>query len=51
MEEQDLPEGVSGEQIRRLMRTVLEAERDKLHMGNPMGINDELTEAIEDEID
>lgn len=47
----DLPEGVSQDQMQRLMRRVLEAERDKLHMGNPMGINDDIQSIIEDEVD
>lgn len=45
------PNGISSEQMQRLMRRVLEAERDKLHMGNPMGINDDLQSIIEDEVD
>ena len=35
MSGQDLPDGV---------------EKDKLHMGNPMGINDDIESIIEDEI-
>jgi|GEM_PF-1547727 len=46
----NLPDGVSSEQMQRLMRKVLEAERDKLHMGNPLGINDDLQSIIEDEV-
>lgn len=33
-----------------MMRRVLEAEKDKLHMGNPIGINDDIESIIEDEI-
>lgn len=47
----DLPEGVDSEQIQRIMRRVLQAEKDKLHMGNPIGINDELQTIVEDEVD
>lgn len=51
MAESDLPDGVAPEQMQRLMRRVLEAERDKLHMGNPTGINDDIQSIIEDEVD
>ncbi len=50
MSSQDLPEGVDEETIKRMMRRVLEAEKDKLHMGNPIGINDDIESIIEDEI-
>lgn len=50
MSSQDLPEGVDEDTIKRMMRRVLEAEKDKLHMGNPMGINDDIESIIEDEI-
>lgn len=46
----DLPEGVDSEQMQRIVRRVLEAERDKLHMGNPMGINSDIQQIIEDEV-
>lgn len=50
MSSKDLPEGVDEETIKRMMRRVLEAEKDKLHMGNPIGINDDIESIIEDEI-
>lgn len=50
MPEDDLPEGVEGEQVRRMMRRVLEAEKEKLHMKSPMGINDDIEGIIEDEV-
>lgn len=46
----DLPEGVDAEQMQRIVRRVLEAEQDKLHMGNPLGINQDLQQIIEDEV-
>lgn len=51
MADDDLPEGVDSEQMRRMMRRVLEAEKDKLHMRNPMGINDDIQSIIEEEVD
>ncbi|MDB9235215.1 MULTISPECIES: hypothetical protein [Halorubrum] len=50
MSSQDLPDGVDEETVTRMMRRVLEAEKDKLHMGNPIGINDDIESIIEDEI-
>lgn len=51
MADADLPEGVSSEQMQRIMRRVLEAEQEKLHMLNPQYINDDIQEIIEDEVD
>ncbi len=50
MPSQELPEGVDQQTLKRLMKRVLEAEKDKLHMGNPIGINDDIQSIIEDEI-
>lgn len=50
MSNPDLPEDVDQETIKRMMQRVLEAEKDKLHMGNPIGINDQVQSIIEDEI-
>lgn len=50
MPQDDLPDGVDEETIQRAMRRVLEAERDKLHMDLPHGINNELQQIIEDEV-
>ena len=50
MPNRDLPEGVDEETIKRMMQRVLEAEKDKLHMGNPRGINNDIQSIIEDEI-
>jgi len=46
----DLPEEVDSEKMQRIVRRVLEAERDKLHMKNPMGINQDIQKIIEDEV-
>lgn len=46
----DLPDGVEEETIKRMMSRVLEAEKEKLHMKNPLGINDDIESIIEDEI-
>jgi len=50
MTDTDPPDGVDPEQIQRILRYVLEAEEDKLHMGNPIGINEDLKKIIEREI-
>lgn len=50
MTEKELPEGVDEETIQRAMRRVLQAEKDKLHMDLPRGINNELQQIIEDEV-
>jgi hypothetical protein len=50
MTSSELPDEVDGETAKRLMRRVLEAEKEKLHMGNPLGINDDIQSIIEEEI-
>lgn len=50
MSETDPPDGVDKDKIRRAMRRVLQAEEDKLHMDNPLGINNDIQAIIEDEI-
>lgn len=50
MSETGPPEDVDEDTIRRTMRRVLQAEEDKLHMDNPIGIIDETEAIIEDEI-
>ncbi|ERG99031.1 MAG: hypothetical protein J07HQX50_00173 [Haloquadratum sp. J07HQX50] len=47
----DLPDGVDKQQLGRIMERVLEAEKDKLHMGSPIGINNDVESIIEDEVD
>jgi hypothetical protein len=39
------------EEEQELLSRVLDVERDKLHMKNPIGINDALSEVIEQTID
>lgn len=48
---EDLPDGVEKDDVQRILRQVLEAEKGKLHMGNPLGINDDLEAIIREEID
>lgn len=50
MTKSDPPDGVDPEHIHQIMRYVLEAEEDKLHMGNPVGINEDIKKIIEREI-
>lgn len=50
MSQTDPPENVDQETIQRTMRRVLQAEKDKLHMDNPRGINNEIQAIIEDEV-
>ena len=50
MSSPNIPDGVDEETITRMMRRGLEAEKSKLHMGNPIGINDDIESIIEDEI-
>jgi hypothetical protein len=47
----DLPDSVDKKQINRIMERVLKAEKDKLHMGNPKGINNDIEKIIEEEVD
>lgn len=47
----DLPEGVSSDQMQRIMRRVLEAEREKLYQITPQNINNEIEAIIEAEVD
>lgn len=47
---QDLPEDINEDTIERVMRRVLQAEKDKLHMDSPKGINNEIQQIIEDEV-
>lgn len=51
MADGDLPDGVDEETIQRAMHRVLQAEKDKLHMDLPHGINNELQQIIEDEVE
>jgi hypothetical protein len=47
----DPPDDIDDEVLKRLMERVLEAERDKLHMGNPRGINGDIESIIEEEVE
>lgn len=50
MADSELPEGVDSEQMHSILSRVLEAERGKLHMVSPIGINDEIESIIRDEV-
>jgi hypothetical protein len=47
----DRPEDVEDDDITRIMQRVLEAEKGKLHMTYPQGINNEIQSIIEEEVD
>ena len=55
MTDNDIPDSVflstDKKQINRIMERVLKAEKDKLHMGNPKGINNDIEKIIEEEVD
>jgi hypothetical protein len=46
----DPPEGMSEEEFRQLLDTVLIAEKEKLHMDSPVGINNDIERIIEREV-
>lgn len=50
MTRSQLPDGVDSRTAERAMRRVLQAEKDKLHMDLPRGINNEIQAIIEDEV-
>jgi len=50
MADTEPPDGVDEETVERAMRRVLEAEKNKLHMDLPRGINNEIQQIIEDEV-
>ena len=43
----DLPDGVSETEFRDLLNAVLAAEKKKLHMDSPVGINNDIEGIIE----
>ena len=47
----DLPDSVDKKQIKRIMERVLKAEKDKLHMRKPNGINNDIEQIIKEEVD
>lgn len=42
---------VDGKKLQRMMERVLEAEQDKLYMRSPIGINNDIRQIIEEEVD
>jgi hypothetical protein len=51
MTDNDVPDSVEKKQISRIMERVLKAEKDKLHMRKPNGINNDIEQIIEEEVD
>jgi hypothetical protein len=51
MTSDDLPGGVTDQQVTRIMERVLQAEKEKLHMKIPQGINNEIESILEQEVD
>jgi hypothetical protein len=41
---------ISDEKVARIRERVLKAEKEKLNLDNPIGINDDIQEIIEEEI-
>jgi hypothetical protein len=50
MTQTELPDGVDAETAERAMRRILQAEKEKLYMDLPRGINDDIQAVIEDEV-
>ena len=50
MSDEDLPDDATAQEMQVLMRRVLAAEQDKLHMKNPRGIINDLERIIKEEI-
>lgn len=46
----NLPDDIDDETKRRLMARVLQAEKDKLYMEKPQGINKDIKAIIEEEV-
>lgn len=51
MKREEVADEVGSETMQRIMQRVLQAEEDKLHMKNPMGINQEIKDIIENEVE
>lgn len=45
------PDHLDDETTRRLLQRILEAEKDRLHMGNPRGVRQEIEEIIREEVE
>lgn len=45
------PDGVDPETVERAMRRVLQAEKDRLHMDSPLGINNEIEAVLREEVE
>lgn len=51
MPDSEPPEGVDPQDVERVMRRVLQAEKDKLHMDLPRGVINEIEAIIKDEVE
>jgi hypothetical protein len=50
MSSDNLPSNVSNEEVTRIMQQVLRAEKEKLHMSVPQGINNEIEKILTEEV-
>jgi hypothetical protein len=51
MTSEGLPSSVSDDEVKQIMQRVLNAEKQKLHMSNPKGINNEIEKILKEEVD
>jgi hypothetical protein len=51
MSTDDLPSTVSEDEVTKIMQRVLSAEKEKLHMSVPQGINNEIENILKEEVD
>jgi hypothetical protein len=51
MSPDDLPSSVSEDEVTEIMQRVLSAEKEKLHMSIPQGINNEIEKILKEEVD
>ena len=51
MSEDELPPGVDKDQVTEIMERVLKAEKEKLHMNTPSGINNQIESIVKEEVD
>jgi len=51
MSSTEMPDHLDEETVQRILQRVLEAEKTRLHMGNPRGVNQEIESIIRDEVE
>lgn len=44
-------DSIDGKKLQQMMERVLEAEQDKLYMRSPIGINNDIKQIIEEEVE